>query len=362
MLKTQFPTFLGTSAGGASVHYHLISNGSRDLFHRAIAMSGTSLNTSWALHPRRNYAERIARLCGYEGSENEANVLEFLENADINVVVEASEKVLTDTERYVEHACFAMGPVVEPYVTEDTFVDKSPILMARNAWSKDIDVIFGGTSNEGILMRFLNEKHNKRIENMKNFANFVPILDLNFSFVDPKLEKYGKRIKEAYYGALEPSADHYIPFLYFQADHQFWHGIQRSVLSRINAKGKGKTFTYRFDILTELNTFRKLFNAENDPGVEHGACLGYLFSGILFPSPKIDSVEFKNILKIVNIVTNFAIYGRSGIDEWQPNESLELPLKCLNLTKDTVELIDLPETTRLKVFDDIYTELGAILY
>jgi cholinesterase len=92
-------TLFGTSAGGASVHYHMISERSKGLFHRAIPMSGTSLNWNWAHHPRRNYAERIARVCGYEGDGSEKSVLEFLEGADFVNIVEAAEVILTDEVR-----------------------------------------------------------------------------------------------------------------------------------------------------------------------------------------------------------------------------------------------------------------------
>lgn len=87
-------TLFGTSAGGASVHYHLISNQSKNLFNRAIAMSGTSLNTSWALHPRRNYPERVAKILGYDGDMSEKNILKFLEETEATKLVEAAMKVL----------------------------------------------------------------------------------------------------------------------------------------------------------------------------------------------------------------------------------------------------------------------------
>jgi cholinesterase len=92
-------TLFGTSAGGASVHYHMISDKSKGLFHRAIPMSGTSLNMNWVLHPRRNYAERMARVCGYEGDGSEKSVLEFLEGAEFEKIVMASENILTDEVR-----------------------------------------------------------------------------------------------------------------------------------------------------------------------------------------------------------------------------------------------------------------------
>jgi cholinesterase len=89
-------TLFGTSAGGASVHYLLLSDQSKGLFHRAMAMSGTSLNTSWAFHYRRNYALRIAKQMGYSGSEDDKSVLKFLEASDVSQVVIASEKIVTD--------------------------------------------------------------------------------------------------------------------------------------------------------------------------------------------------------------------------------------------------------------------------
>ncbi|KAG5667649.1 hypothetical protein PVAND_015623 [Polypedilum vanderplanki] len=355
-------TLFGTSAGGSSVHYHLISEKSKGLFHRAIAMSGTSLNMNWAHHPRQNYAERIARLCGYEGDGSDKSVLEFLENADFEKIVEASENILTDEEKFQEHVVFANGPVVEPYITDHTFIHKSPILMAREAWSKDIDVIFGGTTNEGLLMAFYPDPNDKRIQYLEDSTNFTPFLDLNLKYDNVKSKIFGKTLKELYYGATMPTINNKLPYYYYQGDLQFWYGIQRAVLSRIKAGGKGKTFTYYFDILTEQNGLKKLFKCEEFPGAEHGGCLGYIFSSVMFPKPAIDSIEFKNIIKVVGIISNFAIYGHTGVDEWEENKSLELPLRCLHLTKDGMQMIDLPETARLKVWDKIYKEAGAVLY
>jgi cholinesterase len=252
--------------------------------------------------------------------------------------------------------------VVEPYITSHTFIDRSPIVMARDAWSKDIDVIIGGTSNEGLLMLFIVDPKNKRMQFMEDSTNFTPFLDLNLKKNDPKAKKFGKILKELYYGSSTPSVSNMLPYFYYHSDLQFWHGIQRAVMSRVNANGTGRTFTYYFDILTDINVFRKFLKCEDMPGVEHGACSAYTFSMMMIPKPPIDSIEFKNVMKVVGIIANFAIYGQTGVDEWEENKSLELPLKCLHLTKDGMQLIDLPETARLKVWDEIYREAGVDLY
>lgn len=75
-------TIFGESAGGCSVHYHLISEHSKGLFHRAIPMSGTALCKTWSAMQRRNWAGRLAKSLGWDGVGGEKEILEFLENAD----------------------------------------------------------------------------------------------------------------------------------------------------------------------------------------------------------------------------------------------------------------------------------------
>lgn len=88
-------TLFGESAGGASVHYLMMSELSRGLFHKAIMMSGVAFNTCWSLQPPRNRALRLANLLGYKVSQNDRDVLEFLENADAMKILELNDKILT---------------------------------------------------------------------------------------------------------------------------------------------------------------------------------------------------------------------------------------------------------------------------
>ena len=89
-------TIFGESAGGGSVHSHMISNYSKGLFHKAIPMSGVSFNKNWSLIPRRNWAQRLAENLGYDGLAIEKDILEFLENADAFKIVQECGKILKD--------------------------------------------------------------------------------------------------------------------------------------------------------------------------------------------------------------------------------------------------------------------------
>lgn len=43
------------------------------------------------------------------------------------------------------------GPSIEPYVAEQSFLTQDPKVLARNCWSKNIPLILGTCSDEGLL-------------------------------------------------------------------------------------------------------------------------------------------------------------------------------------------------------------------
>lgn len=152
-------------------------------------------------------------------------------------------------------------------------------------------------------------------------------------------------------------------FFQFAGDLHFWHGIYRATKSRVAAKGKGKTFLYRFDLQTK-QSFIKMFSNIDLGGACHGEDFGYLFlskgpMNLTFPA--IDSIEFELIKKTVAIVTSFIISGNPNESSWEPLTS-ESPLKCLNMTNDAFEIIELPEEKRLKVVDELFAKEGVALY
>lgn len=86
-------TISGESAGGVSVHYHTISNQSKNLFKRAIPISGTALHKIWSISPNRNSAYKLAVKLGWDEVGGEKEILEFLEEADPFKIVETHESM-----------------------------------------------------------------------------------------------------------------------------------------------------------------------------------------------------------------------------------------------------------------------------
>ncbi|CAG2063277.1 unnamed protein product, partial [Timema podura] len=87
-------TIFGGSAGGASVHYHVLSPLSSGLFHRAISESGSALNP-WAFTPdTQSYAFRLGSNLGLE-TDSAQELADFLRTVPGEQLSEAVDTLLT---------------------------------------------------------------------------------------------------------------------------------------------------------------------------------------------------------------------------------------------------------------------------
>jgi Carboxylesterase family len=87
----------------------------------------------------------------------------------------------------------------------------------------------------------------------------------------------------------------------------------------------------------------------------------------MLKAPAIESKEFEIIKKMVSIVTSFIINGNPNNNPdieniaWKPATN-ESPLMCLNISNDSIKMIELPEKARMKVWDEILEDAGVPLY
>lgn len=158
----------GESAGSASVSMHLVSNLSKGLFHKAIMMSGT-IYAPWAISPVNDWTQRIAKKLGWNGEGGEEACLNVLQRASSDAIIKVQDSTLTleDRKRYV---LFPFGPTVEPYESNHSFLTKHPKDLIDGAWSKNVPVIIGACSDEGLLLYKSNfsGNDNQQFEMRKN--------------------------------------------------------------------------------------------------------------------------------------------------------------------------------------------------
>lgn len=321
-------TLFGQSAGGSSVSWHCASERSKGYFHKAIIMSGCILN-SWSLTPHRDWANRLAKKLGFAGNEeDEIEILTFLQKADPVKIVEM-QNTLTKPE---ERIAFCFAPHIENYSTDVTSTKTDPVELLRSAWSNDIDIFVGGTSDEG-LMNLSSIKDNPAV--LKNFKlQSVLPPEIGSDSDNPKVIEFVESLRKIYYPTSnDPTNDelafckvcptdslyisiiinHFHPlffhalFLKIKTDQLFWHGLQRIVQGRQNSGGSGKTFLYRFAVDSPTqNHYRIRRCGPTVRGVCHADEISYLFKNMFGGVPERDSIEFISIQRFVRILLHLS--------------------------------------------------------
>lgn len=166
-------------------------------------MSGSLLNSVCIPPKPQNWPLRLAIKLGYTGSDTDKDVLDFLQAADPVRMVEEQKNIILPEER--NNIAFAFGPHIEPYITKDTFISKKPIESCRTAWGNDIDILIGGTSDEGMAYLTLMARDPTFLASVK-LEDAIP-KELNLSADDPKRVEFVDRIRKFYYGSNEPTED-----------------------------------------------------------------------------------------------------------------------------------------------------------
>ncbi|EDW81349.2 uncharacterized protein Dwil_GK11072 [Drosophila willistoni] len=346
-------TVFGNSVGGCCTHYMMCTEQTRGLFHKAILMSGTFHNL-WAITPPADFAYRLAKHHGYKGENNDAKILKYLQGVPPLQLVNYNLLTLEDHKNGLINA---FGPTVEPFVTEDCFMPKVPVEMAREAWSNEIPAMLGGTSFEGLFL-YPGVVANSTLDFLpKDLLSVVPY-EVRVKNTKEKNSEYSKMLIELYFGKATPNSELMLNFLDYQSYKVFWHGTNRTLHSRLTY-ARAATYFYRFDFDSpDFNFYRKKF-CGNDitKGVAHADDLSYLFRNC--NSFKLDksSPEYRTIQRMIGIWTSFAATSNPNCQEisevnWQPSTKEQAHL-VLNISND-VKIIDLPEHKKLKIWNSMY--------
>jgi cholinesterase len=356
-------TLFGESWGGGSTSYQMLSDKSKNLFHKGILMSGTALNGIYSLIPRRNWALRLCLEIGYSGPTDDKNLLEFLESADEKEIVLASSKVLTKKEQAEENLIAPFGPTIEPFDNGNCFISDEIVKMAENCWGNEIDIMIGATSNECAAYKLFVENE-EEVRKITNFLRYVP---REIKVDDDKRKMHADKLLKNYYGMLKPSKNNIEGTMQAMNDYGLWHPLSRIVRSRENSNKSGKSFIYRFDYNSENNLFKKFTKLDDIDEAIHGDDVPYLFTTPFLGSPPaIDSVGFKRIKLMLSTFTEFAKTGNPNVDElgdveWLP-ATFDEPFLGININQEKCKILVLPEAERVKAIDEIFIEENVDLY
>ncbi|XP_067929338.1 fatty acyl-CoA hydrolase precursor, medium chain-like isoform X2 [Watersipora subatra] len=154
-------TLVGHEAGAACVGILMLSPIAENLFHRAILMSGSDMN-SWAVMNKtqapKEYARQLAEIVGCEELEGEG-MIKCLRSRSPPDIVNAAEKVSLRNGHYKETAG-PFAPTVDSYDGTINWLRAMPVDLRENPNNvMKIDVMGGFAKDEGAWILNKNFSH-----------------------------------------------------------------------------------------------------------------------------------------------------------------------------------------------------------
>lgn len=268
-------TVMGISSGAAAIHYHMISDHSKGLFHRAIIQSGSALN-AWANRPNNDdLNERLARALGWNGEGGNAAMWCTIIDAPAREIAN-HEQVIINEHDYQNGLLFTFVPTIEPYDNGSVFVDRDLREMNRDAWGHRIPVLMGGVSDEGYVLHYKWLSKTHMFDDEAYFENALP-RELN-PLDKSERRRLGAKLREFYYGNEKPTMENIHKYMDLLGEKLFWHGINAIIKARLKSSNSAPTFLYNFDYSSDvLVLLQKMMCAKPIKRTVHGEDICYSY-------------------------------------------------------------------------------------
>ncbi|XP_069168510.1 carboxylic ester hydrolase isoform X2 [Procambarus clarkii] len=313
-------TLFGESAGGSSVHFHILSPHSEGLFARGIMQSGT-LFCPWAMGG--SFSE-VARYTGElfgcpqphgTSSDHASSVLlSCLQGVNVENL----------TLSLMHHVEFNFSPLLLGPRVDGDFIPSEPELLMVQGKHKVVDIISGVNSHEGGLFAFpLYSNEALQTDLLGNFTKFGPAsLDI---LEDNMPLEVSKTIFDYYVGGIKAGLEDADNICKMYGDRHF--NIAHDLTAIVYAKNVGrqkKIFLYELNHRGQ-RSFGDYYNTNiGQHWVDHVDDLFYLFTGentLWKPLENEDDLRLREIM--VRMWTNFAATGNPTPDDslgftWEP--------------------------------------------
>ncbi|CAG7837972.1 unnamed protein product [Allacma fusca] len=359
-------TIMGNSAGGASVNYQMMSPLSKDLFHGAIAQSGSSLNP-WARSTNpREMSKRFGKIlnCPFENSQIYRDCLMQKSTKDILSAIKHLEQWSYDPFT-------PFGPVVEPDLP-GAFLTEEPAVLMETGRFNQVPLIAGVDEDEGILMHasFIFSKPELLDEFNRDWKRVYPItlmLDEVYTNFDAETQiELSEKIRQYYFNntdVTEDDSEIKQKFINVFSDRFFFHGIRKAAI----LMGKHvPVYLYMFAHNRGDYSVTKFFGIDENYGVSHGDEVSFQFANSFNLAPEFvrGSVAEQVSKNFVKLWTSFArekfpaaLWGsdQGWMALTKPEIEGKQPIRYYRIDADT-SLVEESFTKRMEFWEELLKE------
>lgn len=311
-------TIMGMSAGGASVHYHMLSIKSKGLFHRAISQSGTSL-CSWTQQTRpREKAFQLGNFLGCP-TDDSSSLITCLKLRPAAAIVRTTQKEFM----IFDHTPFApFNPVLEPEHYSDAFLNQHPYKLVNEGQINDVPWINSIVTEEGLYPSgvYLQDPNYLKIMNFK-WQEWVPhIYNFNDTLHESLHEDVAEKIKQHYLEGKDLSLDTISGFIDSLSHRHFVGCMEKTI--RLHTKSNSRshpTYSYLFGFSGQTSLGKTLSKSDKNYGVSHGDDTGYVFD-TTYMDPTTDDRDVEMVKFMTKMIASFVIDGVPDVGpvQWDP--------------------------------------------
>ena len=324
-------TISGQSAGSRAVQYFTLSSATKNLFKRAIAMSGT-VTDLWSRSYNSSHIDEVTKFAQQQNNSNiqsVKDVIEFVQNVDANDILNHFPLNIDVTNAQPIHVTPPFTPVVEIENAEHPFLQQPPEAILFNPLQRsDVDMMFGTTSEEslGLLSTFFLK--NKSSEALNKYFR-IPFPNRFFipDFESAAYANASMEIRNFYLGSssAQINATNMLSVVNLISDVLANHEFVRSIIAQ-QLRSDKQTAVYKISASTKLNYAKAKAGIASVDGASHEDDLCYVFACKIAPDIyKITkgSVEMKLLKGFTRMFANFVKYGDTGFGLGEANSSMQ---------------------------------------
>lgn len=319
-------TIFGQSAGGASVHYHMLSPMSEGLFHKAISQSGSVL-CPWAYtRTARKVAFQLGAALG-KNTTDETILLDFLRELVPEKIVEVAKgNLLAEEERDPLGFSLPFVPTKEAVYEggEEVFLPGEPKELIKEGKIEQVPYMTGTCSHEGYLIYYVSELANITLDELNNNRSQLVLPAIQRRNDMNRTANIGNNIKIFYFGYNNISNETIPDFVKLTTDLYFKYPVYNTVKLHA-AVSTSPVFMYEFAFDGLYGYKKSNLGFEGMPGAMHGEELGYLFAieSLVSMNLSIADIEVQMSCDLVKMWTDFAKTGNPTPDmllnmQWLP--------------------------------------------